>query len=564
LLKLGLERAKLLKEGKTPWTTATGLVVRGYVSKIDGSVQPYGLVVPASYQPGGTQRYRLDAWLHGRGETLSEVNFLDGRLKSPGEFTPPNTFVLHPYGRYSNANKFAGEIDVLEALAHVKSGYPIDDQRLVVRGFSMGGASTWQLAVHYPSLWVAAAPGAGFAETPEFLRTFQSETLDPAWYEKKLWRMYDCPGHAINFSQLPVVAYSGEKDRQKQAADVMEKSLADHGMELVHILGPGTGHSYHPAAKIEINRRIDALAAMGRNPVPRRLRYVTFTLRYPDCHWLRLESLEKHWEEARVDAELHPGHDHVKLTTKNVSGLTLRMAPGQCPFDVTVRPKVQLDGQEILATGVRSDRSWETSFVKHDGKWQLGRLDESSLRKKPELQGPIDDAFMDSFVMVRPTGKSQHAQVGDWVESEFKRACVHWRQHFRGETPVVDDSALTDADLADKNLILWGDPASNRVLARLAKELPIRWEADKLRLGEKAFDARQHALVLIYPNPLNPRRYVVLNSGFTFREYDYLNNARQTPKLPDYAIVDLSVPPSTRWPGKIVEAGFFDERWRLE
>jgi hypothetical protein len=56
---------------------------------------------------------------------------------------------------------------------------------------------------------------------------------------------------------------------------------------------------------------------------------------------------------------------------------------------------------------------------------------------------------------------------------------------------------------------------------------------------------------------------VVLNSGFTFREYDYLNNARQVPKLPDYAVVDVTVPPSSRLPGRIVTAGFFDEVWRL-
>jgi hypothetical protein len=48
LLQLGTERAAQLKEGKPAWTTQTGLVPRGYVSKIDGSVQPYGLVVPAS------------------------------------------------------------------------------------------------------------------------------------------------------------------------------------------------------------------------------------------------------------------------------------------------------------------------------------------------------------------------------------------------------------------------------------------------------------------------------------------------------------------------------------
>jgi hypothetical protein len=36
LLKQGMERAQQLREGKAPWATATGLVVRGYVSKIDG------------------------------------------------------------------------------------------------------------------------------------------------------------------------------------------------------------------------------------------------------------------------------------------------------------------------------------------------------------------------------------------------------------------------------------------------------------------------------------------------------------------------------------------------
>ena len=86
---------------------------------------------------------------------------------------------------------------------------------------------------------------------------------------------------------------------------------------------------------------------------------------------------------------------------------------------------------------------------------------------------------------------------------------------------------------------------------------------DGIRVGERRFDPSHHALVLIYPNPLNPRRYVVLNSGFTFREYDYLNNARQVPKLPDWAIIDLNTPADSRSPGKIVEANFFGEQWEL-
>ena len=70
-------------------------------------------------------------------------------------------------------------------------------------------------------------------------------------------------------------------------------------------------------------------------------------------------------------------------------------------------------------------------------------------------------------------------------------------------------------------------------------------------------------MAMIYPNPLNPDKYVVLNSGFTFREYDYLNNARQTPKLPDWAIVDINSPMTSRVPGTILDAAFFGEHWEL-
>jgi pimeloyl-ACP methyl ester carboxylesterase len=184
LLRQGLDRAAALRDGTAPWTTATGLIVRGYRSRIDDSVQPYGLVVPTSYRPDTPYRHRLDCWFHGRGEKLTELSFLDGRQRSPGEFTPPHTFVLHPYGRYCNANKFAGEIDLFEALAHVRKHYPIDEDRILVRGFSMGGAACWQFAVHYAGLWAAAAPGAGFSETADFLKVFQNEPVQPTWYEQ--------------------------------------------------------------------------------------------------------------------------------------------------------------------------------------------------------------------------------------------------------------------------------------------------------------------------------------------------------------------------------------------
>ena len=70
-------------------------------------------------------------------------------------------------------------------------------------------------------------------------------------------------------------------------------------------------------------------------------------------------------------------------------------------------------------------------------------------------------------------------------------------------------------------------------------------------MGAQTFPSESHALILIFPNPRNPERYVVLNSGFTYRDYDYLNNARQVSKLPDWAVVDLTSPPTTQVPGAI-------------
>ncbi len=248
------------------WPSENGLYVSGYRSKIDGSVQPFGLVIPEG--PAPPNGYRLDVWCHGRGETLSELNFIDERITRIGEFNPPGTIVLHPYGRYCNANKFAGEIDVLEAIDAVKSRYKIDPDRVAIRGFSMGGASAWQFAVHYPDHWFAANPGAGFSETPRFLNVFQRETLQPTWYEKKLWHLYDCTDVAENIWECPTVAYSGELDNQKQAADVMAEALEKVGMELTHVIGPKTKHAYHPAAKAEVERRMADSGADRSTGIP--------------------------------------------------------------------------------------------------------------------------------------------------------------------------------------------------------------------------------------------------------------------------------------------------------
>jgi hypothetical protein len=63
--------------------------------------------------------------------------------------------------------------------------------------------------------------------------------------------------------------------------------------------------------------------------------------------------------------------------------------------------------------------------------------------------------------------------------------------------------------------------------------------------------------VLIDPNPLNPKRYVVINSGRTFGDADFRGtNAWLYPRLGDHAVLTAD--------RTVVLSGFFDERWRLK
>lgn len=561
LLALGAARAKELRDGKPSWITATGPVVRGYVSKIDGSVQPYGVIVPATWKPEDKSPRPLSFWMHGRNDTLSELAFVNGELKAKPEFAPGGGFVVQLYGRFCNASKFAGEADLFEAWDDVRRQYPIDANRASVLGFSMGGASVWHLATHHAGLWAAASPGAGFAETATYAKVFAEGKEPPPWWEQVLWRCYDATAYAGNLANTSLVAYSGEIDPQKQSADIMEKAMAGEGLKIERFIGPKTAHKYEPETKKQLAARFEELIAKGREPIPPKVRFTTYTLRYNKMEWIEVDALEKHWERADVNAEL-VDEGTFRITTKNVAAFTIALPAGPVPLDNTHPPRVIIDGTELVGPAVKE--GWTAKFCKLGGKWQGLPPDfGTGLHKKHGLQGPIDDAFMSSFLFVKPTGKPLNDKVGAWTKAEMERAISEWRRVFRGEARVKDDTAITADDIANANLVLWGDPSSNKVLAKLSAKLPITWDAQKLVVGKLETSAADHAPILVFPNPLNSQRYVVLNSSFTFREGSNTTNSQQTPKLPDWAVIDLKTPPSAKWPGLVVDAGFFDERWQL-
>jgi hypothetical protein len=181
------------------------------------------------------------------------------------------------------------------------------------------------------------------------------------------------------------------------------------------------------------------------------------------------------------------------------------------------------------------------------------------------MQGPIDDAFCEAFLCVRGTGKPWHDATQKAADARLQQFAADWSKHWRGQLPIKDDADVTNDDIANRHLILFGDPSSNSLLAQITDALPLEWSKESV--GWKGVEARhaadRHLPTLIYPNPLNAQRYVVLNSGPTIPSADYQKtNALLFPRLGDYAILTIEGSDPSAYPA--VDAGLFDEYWTME
>jgi hypothetical protein len=198
--------------------------------------------------------------------------------------------------------------------------------------------------------------------------------------------------------------------------------------------------------------------------------------------------------------------------------------------------------------------------------WQKKETDSNSLRKRPGLQGPIDDGLKSRFIVVMPDKNVDSSAVHRWVREESSHFLVRWRSLMRGDPIVRKANEVSEADIRDCHLLLWGTPASNSLIAKAMAgpglKSVLQWDDRVVRIGTQESSASQSVPVLCYPNPLNPNKYVIINSGLTFREAHDKTNSLQNPKLPDWAILDVSEPPTAISAGRVVAADFFDCQWK--
>jgi len=281
---------------------------------------------------------------------------------------------------------------------------------------------------------------------------------------------------------------------------------------------------------------------------PDHIRFVTYTTRYNTDYWVTAEQLDHHYDRAEVDAERIDGGRKYRITTKNISRLGLRETKNAGEIDI--------DGQQL-----KVKPSPELALEKLGSAWRIAHGRPSGLRKVHALQGPIDDAFLDPFLCVRPTGTPWNAAVNQQVLASLSRFDRLYAKFFRAHPRIVDDKDVTEADFAKYNVVLFGDPGSNRWIAKLAGRLPVRWTRETVTMGSQSFPAGQHYPALVYPSPVSPSHYIVLNTGLTISDREYRGDYGM-PRFGDYAVLKVGSADGQEVPESAC-AGLFDESWQL-
>ncbi len=452
-------------------TPAPGPQVATFLSSVDNTDQPYALYVPAAYtaNPGSEKKFPLVISLHGAlsnhrlnlrrvfgegnraGESDAEATRVFPALK-PVEF-----FVASPLARGTMGYRGVAEHDVLSVLDEMKRRFPIDEDRVYLTGLSMGGGGTLEIGLSRPDLWAAIA-----AVCP----------VEP-WFGAALAGNASNVGvHLFHGDGDPIVPVSisrGWASRFKElgvAAEYTEYSVVQHN---------AWDHAYAGAAIFAW------FARHKRNRFPDRVRFTAAEPRTRRAYWVEIEARDR-TKYPSIDARF-TAVNRIEIELENVAAWRLHLE-GHPNYD-EAKPVEVIEGGRTL-------------------RFEAGKRPESG------AMPPVRPARM-ADVLLRPHvyvyGSQDPSRTADLRSMAW--AAAAWTG-FGGtllySPRIVQDRDLQAADVEKSNLVLFGTPRSNSVIAKLAAKAPLH-----LKPG-----AEETTGLVYMIDGGRPGQWVLVNEGLAF------------------------------------------------
>jgi len=567
--------------------------VKTFISKMDNSCQYYAVLPPKNYNPKST--YALIMTCHGAGvEARGQV----------GAYSQKDwAFVVAP----TNRRRFGfdwqdwGRLDFFEVLEDVKKNFKIDTNRIYLTGHSMGGHGVWHIGLFHPDLFAAIAPSAGWTSFQLYIPWFlqKSELFaepDQLKFRDMVLREDVTPLYLENALNLPIYILHGSADDNVPPIQgrMMAQYLKELGYDFVYNEIEGKGHWWDidstPGVDcVDLKEMVDFLKDKRRNPYPESIVFKTSDIGHSNkAYWIRIDELEDIYHDGKVSAtfdstgwsEMFIGgwckFIQYNIRTENIRVFTILLKRFKFVPDYVYYISFNINGARIEC---RYNNHDEIAFAKSKNGFKVIIYDKRGLKKTANLCGPIKQAYFSPFILIYGT-------IGDSIDTEnnlhqARLQSYTWWIRANGYVQIVADTEITEEHIRDYNLILFGNSMTNAIIKKINKKMPINFKSDYesvkdaikdigpyeacISFKDKVLKQKDLCLMEIYPNPLNPDKFVLLYSATTKKAQKYIGLfpvIYSGSGLPDFIIWDDSAA-RYGWAG-VVAAGFFNKNWQID
>ncbi len=559
-----------------------------YTSHVDDSQHAYGVYLPDASAPSPQG---FPAVFHGHGYGWGVSAAFSAWQQ---QWADAHGWVLiNINARGPNFYGGIGDVAVQEVVKDASARFNLDPDRLYFTGVSMGGTGAYRQAVLHPDVFAAAAPVDGWTDyrlwhKKWYSRTDQQdaieefrrpllESMSPLFvYDRLQWGALLCL-----ISGRDTVVWPEEGLRMARALTGDDSWSFDVQVVLNEQAGHGGSNDLERIYRFFLGRR--------RVPDPPVFTISTSSLSHGALYWARVDEL--HLLGAGGRLRVISRGDQIEILTRNLDRFTLLLPSsplaGHRQVSVVVDGFPAYVGPPVLLP-LAARRT-----VKGDlAGWHPSEQTETPLRKRAGLEGPIGDALNRPFLVAYATARP--GSETDRHRREAEAFCRAWNDFNVHDTALEarPESQLSPAELQRRSVVLFGSLETSSLLRAAHAQHPLPVEVhddgvlvhDPLR-GDRYYRGPQFGAFLAYPHPLTGfRNYLVVCSGEWATRPDGSAPAGlgyDLEKLnwayPDYVIFNTDQAQLPRvgnvndkpWvtcyeAGYFVEAGFFDERWRLD
>lgn len=514
-------RTALKKIREKDYQPVRGELEEAYYSYIDKSHQPFIRYIPEK-KPSG--KYTLIVYLHGYTPWLNIINwaYLPGSMKAFAE--AEGIILLSPFARSNTDFQSVGETDVMCAIRNICNRFPVDRDRIFLTGISMGGMGVWTIGGHYPDMFAGLIP---FASRGSYYFWQKKERKDMPAYQRFLVDMEFGAEFKENFSHQNIFLLHCKDDPVVSVSEgrYMRDLLAKSCPGLTYKEYPDGGHLI--SSKCFADPELREWIRKTRRTIPRAFQFKTFHYRWNRVYFLTINRFEKWGMPANVRCFVTDNMLTVK--TENVHRMTIAELKKYYP-NVT----------GILVNG----RKYPTKDPLHI---QTGtERNTEGIEKKRGRCGPFRDMLQKRFTMIAP-----EKQTGRSVRN-LRAHIRYWYRYTKAPPLVIPEDNVT-ATIEKENIILFGRPEENSILAKVIDRIPLSFTKNGFTFNNREYNAEKYGIILTYPNPLHPENYVAVIHGQVWGKGISENHIYDM--IPDFVVFDAN--------NQIECAGFFDKNWNL-